>query len=147
MNEDCEMKIDILLDSDASATEVSAIEEIARQEGIHGSIQATYSQRSWGEVPWVVFLLASINLFFAAFIAEAGKDSYQGIRRLVSRLFKARRNSHGNIVVSDDDSGTTIVLSEDLPGEAYTQLAQKGLQQIRGGYWTWDAKANTWNRF
>ena len=87
MLEDNGMKVDILLDLDASASEVAAVKAIAREEGIHGSVQATWSSRGL-ESPWGICLLAPVGIFFSAFFStvgkEAGKDAYQGIRRLTS---------------------------------------------------------------
>ena len=144
------MSIDILLDSDASASEMASVVDVAREEGIHGSVEATLSSRSSGEIPWSIFLLAPVGVFFYKFFAavgeEAGKDAYQGIRRLISRLFGARHNSNGSVVLLDDSTKTHIILSADLPEEAYKQLSQKGLAQLKGGYWTWDSNLEEWSR-
>ena len=149
MLEDNGMKVDILLDLDASASEVAAVKAIAREEGIHGSVQATWSSRGL-ESPWVICLLAPVGIFFSAFFStvgkEAGKDAYQGIRRLTSRLFGARRNSNGSVELWDDNTRTHVILTADLPEEAYAQLALKGLRQMQGGYWTWDSKLKEWKR-
>ena len=149
MLEDNGMKVDILLDLDASASEVAAVKAIAREEGIHGSVQATWSSRGL-ESPWVICLLAPVGIFFSAFFStvgkEAGKDAYQGIRRLTSRLFGARRNSNGSVELWDDNTRTHVILTADLPEEAYAQLALKGLGQMQGGYWTWDSKLKEWKR-
>ena len=150
MLEDNGMNIDILLDSDASASEVAAVKVVAREEDIHGSVQATWSSRGLEESPWVICLLAPVGVFFYAFFStvgkEAGSDAYQGIRRLTSRLFAARRNSNGCVELWDDDTGTHIILTADLPEEAYSQLAQKDLRQLKGGYWTWDSDLKEWMR-
>ena len=144
------MNIDILMDSDANASEVEAVTDVAREIGIHGSVQADYSSRAAIELPWVIFLLAPVGVFFSAFFTalgqEAGRDAYPGIRRLISRFFGARRNSNGSVVLLDENTRTHIVLDADVPEEAYRQLAQKGLEQLKGGYWTWDSKLNVWNR-
>ena len=144
------MNIDILLDSGASDSEVAAVMDVAREEGINGSVEATLSGRSSGEFPWTIILLASIGSFFSAFFAAvgtgAGRDAYQGIRRLTARLFGARRNLNGSVVLSDDNTRTHIVLIADLPEEAYRQLAQKGLGQLLGGYWTWNPDLKEWKR-
>ena len=142
--------MDILLDSDASLSEITAIKDVATKEGIHGSVEATLSSRSLEISPWVIILLAPIGVFFSSFFStigkEAGRETYQGLRRLISRLFDARRNSNGSVELSDDKTRTHIILTVDLPEKAYTQLTQKGLGQLKGGYWTWDSKLKTWNR-
>ena len=74
----------------------------------------------------VIYLLAPIGGFFSAFFStvgkEAGKDAYQGIRRLLSRLFGARRNSNGSVELWDDHARTHIILTANLPEEAYAKL-------------------------
>ena len=140
------MNIDILLDSNASPSEVAAVEAIVREEGLHGSIEAGWSSRGLEQDPWVIFLLFPIGIFVKGFLTDAGKDAYQGIRRLTSRLFGARRNSNGCVEVWDDHTSTHIILTSNLPEEAYTQLAQIGLEQLRGGYWTWDSDSKEWTR-
>ena len=150
MLEESEMNIDILLDLDASAAEVTAVMDVAREEGIHGSVQATWFSRVLEESPWIICLLAPVGVFFHAFFAtvgkEAGKDAYEGIRRLTSRLVGARRSSNGSVELWDDNTRTHIILISGLPEEAYKQLAQKGLEQLKGGYWTWDSKLKEWRR-
>ena len=142
--------IDILLDSDASDSEVAAVMDVAREEGIESSVQANYFRKSLGELPWVIFLSVQVGVFFSAFLKaagqEAGRDAYLGIRRLVSRLYNARRNSNGSVVLLDDNTRTHITLNADLPEEAYKQLAQIDPEQLKGGYWTWDFDQKKWSQ-
>ena len=70
----------------------------------------------------------------------------KGIQPLTSRLFGARRNSNGSVELWDDNTRTHVILTADLPEEAYAQLALKGLGQMQGGYWTWDSKLKEWKR-
>ncbi len=144
------MKVDVLLDSGASAAEITAVTDVLRDEGMEGSVKAAFSRRGADELPWVIFLMGSVAVFFTAFLKgfgqEAGRDTYQGLRRLISRLFRARRNSNGSVTLSDEDTRTEIVLVDGLPEEAYRQLAEKNLEELKGGYWTWDPKLGTWSR-
>ena len=48
------------------------------------------------------------------------------------------------MTVEDFETSTYIVLSDDLPEEAYRQLAELGLEQLKGGYWVWDYERNQW---
>ena len=140
------MNIDILLDSDANDAEVAAVKAVLAEEGINGSIEATWSIRGLGEYPWVIFLLVALRPFYKSFLSEAGKDAYQGLRRLICKLFRARRDSNGTIEVCDDNTETHIFLADDLPEEAYRQLTQKGLEQLKGGYWIWDSNLEEWTQ-
>ena len=144
------MKVDVLLDSGASAAEVTAVTDVLRDEGMEGSVEAALSRRGAGELPWVIILLAPVAVFLSAFLKgigqEAGRDTYHGLRQLISRLFGARRNANGSVSLSDEDTRTEIVLVDDLPEEAYRQLADKSLEELKGGYWTWDPKLGRWSR-
>ena len=144
------MKVDVLLDSGASAAEVTAVTDVLRNDGMEGSVEAALSSRGVGEFPWVIILLGPVAVFFSAFLTgfgqEAGRDTYQGLRRLVSSLFRARRSSNGSVTLLDENTRTHIVLTADLPEESYRQLAEMSLEQLKGGYWTWDPKLDRWSR-
>ena len=104
------MNVDILLNSDARASEVAAVKKVAREEGFCGSVQAVYASRGLGDFPWVIILLVPLSLFFKAYLEEigkaAGRDTYQGFRRLVARLFDARGNSNGSVSIEDKQTST-----------------------------------------
>ena len=91
-----------------------------------------------------------MGLFFSAFFTtlgqEAGKDAYQRIRRLTSRLVGARRNSNGCVELWDDVSRTHIILTADLPEEALVELVKLGVANLEGGYWTWVSETKQWRR-
>ena len=141
------MIIEIFLDTSATDSEINAVVEAARTEGIRGSVQAVVERRGLGELPWLVVLSAPISVFVSAFFAAAGNDAYGGLRRLVSRLFRARRNSNGCVELEDNDSGTYIILTDDLPVEAYQHLAKIGLERLKGGYWVWESEHHKWKRW
>ena len=67
------MKIDLLLDSDASASEVAAVTAVAQEEGICGTVEAAWASRGL-EFPWVIFLLAPLGVFLSAFFSTLGKE-------------------------------------------------------------------------
>ena len=143
-----ELNIDILLEMEAPSQEVADVEEVARREGIRGSVRPSLIRLSQGELPWVVILLDPVAILFSAFLKgagqEAGRDAYKRLKSLVSRLYNARRNRNGSVTVEDFETSTYIVLSDDLPEEAYRQLAELGLEQLKGGYWVWDYERNQW---
>ena len=145
-----ELSIDILLDMEALPQEVVAVKEIAEEEGIRGSVRAAFFRKSLGDLPWVIYLLVPVLVFCSAFLKgagqEAGRDAYQGLRKFISRLYSARRDRNGSVVVRDSDTFTHIVFQDDLPEEACRQLAQIGQERLEGGYWVWDFEQGRWNR-
>ena len=148
--QDSELTVDILLDMEASPKEVDAVTRVAQEEGIRGSVRAAFFRKSLGDLPWVIYLLVPALVFSSAFLKgagqEAGRDAYQALRKFISQLYDARRDRNGSVVVRDSETFTHIVLQDDLPEEAYKQLAQIDQEQLEGGYWVWDFEQCRWNR-
>lgn len=144
------MDVQIVLNSDATAAEIAAVRAVAQEEGLRGPIEATWSSRGFEQFPWILCLLVPLGLFFSQFFSgmgqEAGKDAYREIRRLIARLYGARRDSNGCVEMWDKDTKTHIILTADLPEEAYAKLGKIGFSQLKGGYWTWDPGLGEWNR-
>ena len=143
-----ELNIDIVLEMGASPDEVADVEEVLRKEGIRGTVRASHIRLSVGELPWVIFLSASFFVFYVEFLRgagqEAGRDAWKGLRKLVSHLYGARRNKRGSITIRTTDKLTIISLQDDLPEEAYKQLAQIASDRLKGGNWIWDSDQNRW---
>ena len=68
----------------------------------------------------------------------------RGLRDFVAHLYAARRNKDGSITIRTTDARTLIALQDDLPEEAYKQLAQMTLDELDGGNWIWDSERNRW---
>ena len=121
-----------VLDAGASPDEVTAVSQIARDEGLPGPVNATFSAKSIEDVPWWVILLVFSNFtLLKGFLNEAGRDSYKGLRRLMSRLFNARPNKQGKVHITvRRQFRTMIVFTYDLPEEAYSQLSEIDLENL-----------------
>ena len=147
-----ETRVDVLMDGEASPDEVTAVEEVFKEEGIGASVRATYFRKSLDELPWVIFISGVAFVLILDFLRaaaqgagrEAGRDAYQGLRRLVSRLYAARQNKPGSVIYKDTETRTIIVLQEDLPQEAYRLLTEMGPDKLNGGNWIWDFDQNRW---
>ena len=138
------LDIEWLLDRDASADEVAAVNEVVLEEGLPGQVRATGSQKGIEDMPWIVLIVVPIIPFLKGFLEEAGQSSYKDLRRLVCRLFAARRKGQGHVEISDRDSLTTIEFPPELPEEAFKQFVKLGLENIEGKYWVWDPDQNSW---
>lgn len=143
-----ETKIDVMLEMEAPPDDVDAVKRVFQKEGIGCTFNGKFIRLSAGELPWVIFLCAPLGVFFTAFLKsagqEAGRDAYLALRRLVSRLYAARRKNDGSIAIIGSENYTQIDLREDLPEEAYRQLAEMGPHELDGGNWIWDFKQNHW---
>ena len=139
-----------ILDADATPEEIAAVTKVVLEEGLPGQVEASLREKSLEESPWVILFLGAVALFFKPFlkpfIEEAGRHSYHDLRRLVSRLFEARREGQGHIEVMERerDSPTTIVFGRDMPEEAFKQLLDIGLENIMDKYWVWDPSQGCW---
>ena len=138
------LDVEWVLDVNASSDEIATVTQIALEEGLAGQVRAAYSQKSMGDIPWIVFIMAPVTLFLKGFFEEAGRHGYKDLRRLVLRLLAVRPGEQRHVVLMERDSLTTIVFPPDLPEEAFEQLLKLGLENIEGKYWVWDPEQNCW---
>ncbi|HST70380.1 MAG TPA: hypothetical protein VLI94_12075 [Solirubrobacterales bacterium] len=135
------MKVEVSMDVEASAAEVEAVAEIFRREGFDGPISADVERRSLGEIPFVIYVSISVTAFLTAFAAAAGKDAYDNLKRFIRDIRSARDGHDGSIVVEDREDhqdSTVLVLSADLPDEAFEALRALDLEAMKGAYLVWD---------
>lgn len=131
----------VSMDVEASPAEVEAVTKLFRREGFDGPVSADVERRSLGELPFVVYVSAPVVAFLTAFAAEAGKDAYEALKHFVRDIRSARGNKNGSIVVQDRESrldSTVLVLSGDLPDEAFDALKSLDLEAMKGAYLVWD---------
>ena len=135
-----------ILDADATPEEIAAVTKVVLQEGLPGQVEASLQEKNLGESPWVILILAHVAFFLKPFLEEAGRHSYHDLRRLVSRLFAARREGQGHIELMqrERDFPTTIAFGRDMPEEAFKQLLDLGLENIVDKYWVWDPSQGRW---
>ena len=138
------LNVEWVLDRDASSDEVATVTQILLEEGLTGQVKAAYSQKSLGDHPWIILVLAPVALFLRGFFDEAGRAGYQDVRRLVSRLLSVRQKGAGHVELTEKDSLTTVVIPRGLPEEAFKQLANLELGDIEGKYWVWDWEQRCW---
>ena len=142
MSERSSIDVEWVLDEEASPDEVAAVSQIALEEGLPGQVTASYGRRSAEVMEAITLIQTQVIPFLEGFLAVS--SAYKDLRRLVSRLFAARRKGQGTVEISDRDFLTTIVFTPDLPEEAFKQLAKLGLENIDGGYWVWDSNQGCW---
>lgn len=94
----------------------------------------------------MVYVSAPVMAFLTAFAGAAGKDAYGSLRDFLKALRAARRDRSGSVVIRDvegRDDLTVLVLSSDLPEEAFSALAHLDLKANKGAYLAWD---RAWSR-
>ena len=113
MAEQSFLAIEWILDSNATPEEIAAVTKITLEEDLPGQVKATLSQKGLGVDPCEIVILTSVVLFLKGFLDEAGRSSYQDLRRLISRLLSARRQGQTQIRIEERNSPTTIVFGQN----------------------------------
>lgn len=63
----------------------------------------------------------------------------------IARAERLTPKHNGVIEIYDPITRTHIILTDNLPDEAYEQLAQMGPELLQGGYWVWNDEAREWH--
>ena len=147
------MQVEITLDALANEDEIAAVAEVVGALGLQCKSQETLHVRAEMPIPtWLIVLGGPVSLLLAAFLqgfgSEAGKQAWQNIRDVVGHFSATRKQTEGCLELMDYDTRTHLILSHDLPDEAFRQLVElieKDPNQLRGGYWTWEDAEQRWN--
>ena len=87
-----DVQVEVEMDASASGDEVEGVKRAFAVAGIPVRVEAGIETRSAGDVPWVVYISAPVAAFIAAFAAQTGKNAADGIRRLVTDIYEARKS-------------------------------------------------------
>ena len=63
---------------------------------------------------------------------EVGREASQVMHQFILQLYNARKNPNGNMALWDPGTHSHVTLEQDLPEEAYRQLAQMGPELLEG---------------
>jgi hypothetical protein len=135
----------IVMDVEASAAEVVAVAGLFQEAGFTGPVSSDIERCGLGDFPYVIYVSVPVTAFLTAFAGTAGKDAYDSLRRFVRDIRKARGDRRGSIVVQDRENqndGTVLVLSADLPDDAFDALAKLDLDAEKGAYLVWDREGS-----
>ena len=135
---------EVVIDAGASEEEVEGISTAFQEVGVDASVLPGYVRMSEGDLPWIIALTLPLNAFLAAFAAEAGKDAWAALKRLVTRIREARKGRHGEIVVRSRETSTVLNIRDNLPDEAYQALFELSAEQYEGAYLRWDKERGEW---
>jgi hypothetical protein len=140
-------RLDVVLDVEATAHEVTAVEAAFRDAGFDADVEAAYVRRGVELYPWVVYVTVPMGLFLKKFLELAAEDAWASLKRLVKQVREARKESlapPGTVEIRDEATGETIVLLGNEPDEAFQQLAQLDIRQTDSGHLYWDGKVGRW---
>jgi len=141
-------ELDVLLDSSAPAEDVSAVREAFNNAGLLVTVRPSYERKSIGDFPWIVMVSAPLTAFLTAFAAAAGKDAYEGLKKLVHSIWAKRTTTSGtsgSFIIIDSKSGIWVFLDPDIPDDAYSALTKLDLDSLQGlGVLKYDKDEKRW---
>jgi hypothetical protein len=144
----------VLMESGAPPGEVEAVRDALHDVGLDLPVDASLVRRSLGELPWYLLLVAPLARFgwtFAGKVAErlgerTGDAVANSLSLLVRRLWQSRSGPEGRMELEDSLTKTRIMLTEDLPDEAYDALRQIDLSEtkLQGNVLVFDRASGKW---
>jgi hypothetical protein len=135
------------LDREASPSEVDAVKAAFDEFGVDATVTADLERKGLGDYPWVIYLSMPAGLFLSGFLNAAGKDAYEQLKRLVSRLYEARataRVPRGGVTIIDGDTREWIQVKDNLPARAWQRLFEMKIERTESGVLAWDPSTETW---
>jgi len=139
---------EVLLEAEARDDEVAAVAAAFAEAGIDAHVRIDPDCKgAGGEFPWMVAISLPATAFFTAVAAKAGEDAYRGLKKLVRRLYDARKASKfrtGRVVLMDIDSGRSFTLPPEPSDEAWHQLSTAGPDDFAASVFRWDRETGEW---
>jgi hypothetical protein len=121
--------VQVLLESGCPEEERAAVATVFEEAGIPAEVHGAILRRSAGLAPWLVDIEVGVKFLVAAaatgFGLASGTDGWQGLKRVVQSLYKAREGSgapEGGVTLRDPEASVEITLPRDLADEAYRRL-------------------------
>lgn len=140
----------VSVDAGTSPDEVHAIEEAFRNASLEADVRSSIIELSQAST-WIVLISTPPTAFLAAYAAAAGTDAWSGTKRSFNRLRQLvgdLKIAHGSRVdgrVELEVGGQPwLLLTSDLPDEAYLQLDDVDLTATQDGALKWDGHRQCW---
>ena len=141
-------EVEVLLEAEASDDEVAAVAAAFTEAGIDAHVRLDPACKgAGGEFPWMVAISLPATAFFTAVAAKAGEDAYESLKKLVRRLYDARRASRfprGRVSLLDIDTGKSFTLPPELSDEAWHQFSAAGPDDFAASVFRWDREKGEW---
>jgi hypothetical protein len=146
-------KLQVQIDKWASPDEVQAVEETFRRVGLEASVRAGVIELS-EQFTWIVIISMPASMFLSGYFAAAGADAWSATKNLSDRLrhfvrgLKDARggNQEGRIEL-EDGGRAWLLLSSDLPEEAFRQLEALDWSVAQSGSLQWDDQDQCWMHY
>lgn len=141
-------ELEVSLDSSALAEDVAAVKEAFNDAGLMATVRPSFERKGIGDFPWIVMVSAPLTAFLTAFAAAAGKESYEGLKKLVRTIWAKRTKTSGpsgSFTIVDSKSGVWVLLDPDIPDDAYSALTKLDFDSLQGpGVLKYDKDEKRW---
>lgn len=136
----------------ASDDEVAKVAAAFTDAGIPVEVRAWVEGQGAGAFQWVLMISVPTTAFFTALAAEAGKDAYKVLKRLVGRIHDARTAAGtaagwttNSVAIVEEETSTWILLPPELPEEAWRALSEVSLKELPSDpVLRWDPRTRQW---
>lgn len=140
-----EFEAEVILRPEIPEEEIEDLRTLLIDAGVAFQLRRAAEHRSG--VEWLVLVALPLQAFLSGLGAEMVKDFYRYLRGLAVRLRK--RGSNGKpdfpLVLTDSrHEGLHILLSDDLPLEAYDKLQSLNLRGLHGSM-KYDHTSGEWH--
>src|SRR5437868_14546906 len=119
-------QVQVSLECAARDDEVAAVAAVFAEAGVDADVRVDPMLKgAGGDFPWMVIISVPATAFLTTFAAEAGKDAYKELKKLIKRLYDARKTAQfrtGFLTFGGDETSTSFTLPPELPDEAWPQL-------------------------
>lgn len=136
----------------AGDDEVAEVTAAFADAGIPVEVRAWLEGQGAGAFQWVLMITLPATAFLTALAAEAGKDAYKVLKRLVGSIHEARIAAGSaagwttdSIAVVDEQTNTWFLLPPELPEEAWRALSDVSLTELPSdAVLRWDPNTGQW---
>ncbi len=136
----------------ANDDEVAEVVAAFTDAGIPVDVRAWVEGQGAGAFQWVLMISVPATAFFTALAAEAGKDAYKILKRLVGRIHERRTATAtaagwttDSVAVVERETNTWILMPPELPEEAWRALSEFSLKELPSdSVLRWDPKTGQW---
>lgn len=145
-----DQQLQVQIDKWASPDEVRAVEEAFRRAGLEAKVRAGVIELS-EQFSWIVIISAPASLFLSGYLTAAGADAWNAtkrlshrLRQLVRDLREARGRDQEGRIELEDAGRPWLLLSSDLPEEAFRQLETIDWSIAQSGSLRWESEDRCW---
>jgi hypothetical protein len=140
----------VAVDAGTNADVLHAIEEAFRDAGLPADVQPSIIELSQAST-WIVLINIPPTAFLTAYATAAGADAWGATKRSFTRLrqlvhdLKIANGGGADGRISLEEGGRPwLLLTSNLPDEAYVQLEDVDMTAAQGGALEWDENRQEW---